>query len=219
MSSPRISTLLLVLTFLLTRLPPTATHSLSCLPSSSSIEVPSDGELKVHCNVTVPKTQVCFWLLFSPWKIETKMSGDDWVRADMREICEDSYSCDDMDSSYIAVVLILTWLKHQKRSKQAQVHTNCYLVFLAYHLLATKCRQPSTRSNGWRIKRGWLPMRAPMTCAGAPNTSLLYSDSLFSNWCLYFYWLFQNCSSDFCVLNSIVNVAGSSPVFVHKVSP
>ena len=67
MSSPHISTLPLILTSLATHLPlvTLATHSLTCLPSSSSIEVPSDGELEVQCNVTVPNTQVCFWVLFS----------------------------------------------------------------------------------------------------------------------------------------------------------
>ena len=62
MSSPHISTLPLILTSLATHLPlvTLATHSLTCLPSSSSIEVPSDGELEVQCNVTVPNTQVCF---------------------------------------------------------------------------------------------------------------------------------------------------------------
>merc|ERR1719305_446045 len=72
MSSPHISTLPLILTSLLThlplvtlltRLPPTATHSLTCLPSSSSIEVPSDGELEVQCNVTVPNTQEAFYTI------------------------------------------------------------------------------------------------------------------------------------------------------------
>ena len=35
-------------------------HKLTCLPSSPSLEVPSDGELKVQCNVTVPEDQVRF---------------------------------------------------------------------------------------------------------------------------------------------------------------
>ena len=55
------------LTSLMAAHPPSSTtsHSLTCLPSSSSIEVPSDGELlNVQCNVTVPKTQVWFSVLF-----------------------------------------------------------------------------------------------------------------------------------------------------------
>ena len=81
MSSPHISTLPLILTSLATYLPlvTLATHNLTCLPSSSSIEVPSDGELEVQCNVTVPNTQVCFWVPFSLWKFKQRRLGT-WAR-------------------------------------------------------------------------------------------------------------------------------------------
>ena len=68
MSPAQISTLPLFLTSLVVTLPCRAsldTHSLACLPSSSSLEVPSEGELKVQCNVTVAEDQVCFWFVFS----------------------------------------------------------------------------------------------------------------------------------------------------------
>ena len=63
--SPRIFTL--ILTSMVVTLPPTvslASRSLTCLPSSSSLEVPSEGELKVQCNVAVPEEQVRFSSMF-----------------------------------------------------------------------------------------------------------------------------------------------------------
>merc|ERR1719341_2805260 len=61
--SPHIFTLLpLILTSLVT-LQSAASHSLSCLPSSPSLEVPSEGELKVQCNVTVPEEQASLYTI------------------------------------------------------------------------------------------------------------------------------------------------------------
>ena len=63
--SPRIFTL--ILTSMVVTLPSTvslASRSLTCLPSSSSLEVPSEGELKVQCNVAVPEEQVRFSSMF-----------------------------------------------------------------------------------------------------------------------------------------------------------
>ena len=66
--SPHISILiLLILTSMVVTLPSTvslASRSLTCLPSSSSLEVPSEGELKVQCNVAVPEEQVRFSSMF-----------------------------------------------------------------------------------------------------------------------------------------------------------
>ena len=67
--SPHIFTLIpLILTSMVVTLPSTvsmASRSLTCLPSSSSLEVPSEGELKVQCNVTVPEEQVRISFFFS----------------------------------------------------------------------------------------------------------------------------------------------------------
>jgi len=88
--SAHISTLIpLILTSMVAILPSTARHSLTCLPLSSSLKVPSEGELEVQCNVTVPEEQAGLYTI-------------QWVASEERMIANESNT--DMCSSGVCVL-------------------------------------------------------------------------------------------------------------------